>query len=219
MVRGRGYIQEVRDIEEVSLGTQQDGTPIRVRDVGDVQIGPDIRRGVVDYNGLGDAAGGVVVVRFGESVYDVLQRVQRTIRETVRPSLPEGVELVITYDRSALIEHSVATLREKLIEESLIVSLVCVVFLFHFRHCAGGRADVAAGRAAGLAGHARIGLTSNIMSLGGIAIAIGAMVDAAIVMIEDGHKNVASRPDRRPSATALLSGGGQGGEAGLFFSL
>ena len=133
MVRGRGYIKGVRDIEEVSLGTQKDGTPIRVRDVGDVQIGPDIRRGVVDYNGLGDAAGGVVVVRFGESVYDVLQRVKQTIRETVRPSLPEGVELVVTYDRSALIEHSVATLREKLIEESLIVSLVCIVFLFHFR--------------------------------------------------------------------------------------
>ena len=133
MVRGRGYIQEVRDIEEVSLGAQKDGTPIRVRDVGDVQLGPDIRRGVVDYNGLGDAAGGVVVVRFGESVYDVLQRVKQTIRETVRPSLAEGVELVVTYDRSALIEHSVATLREKLIEESLIVSLVCVVFLVHLR--------------------------------------------------------------------------------------
>ena len=155
MVRGRGYIKGVHDIEEVSLGTQKDGTPVRVRDVGDVQIGPDIRRGVVDYNGLGDAAGGVVVVRFGESVYDVLQRVKRTIRETVQPSLPEGVELVVTYDRSALIEHSVATLREKLIEESLIVSLVCVVFLFHFRSALVAVLTLAPGRAAGAAGDAR----------------------------------------------------------------
>src|SRR5205823_10043958 len=113
MVRGRGYFQKVQDIEEVSLGAQADGTPIRIRDVGFVQVGPDIRRGVVDYNGLGDAAGGIVVVRFGENVYDVLQRVKRAIRETVQPSLPKGVEVVVTYDRSELIEHSVATLREK----------------------------------------------------------------------------------------------------------
>ena len=185
MVRGRGYIKGVHDIEEVSLGTQKDGTPIRVRDVGDVQIGPDIRRGVVDYNGLGDAAGGVVVVRFGESVYDVLQRVKQTIRETVQPSLPEGVELVVTYDRSALIEHSVATLREKLIEESLIVSLVCVVFLFHLRSALVAVLTLPLAVLLALLAMRAIGLTSNIMSLGGIAIAIGAMIDAAIVMIEN----------------------------------
>src|SRR5438128_8482759 len=133
MVRGRGYFQKVKDIEEVSLGAQSDGTPIRVRDVGFVQIGPDIRRGAVDYNGLGDAAGGVVVVRFGENVYDVLQRVKQALEDTVQPSLPEGVEIAITYDRSELIERSVANLRERLIEETIIVSLVVIVFLFHFR--------------------------------------------------------------------------------------
>src|SRR5437667_1234240 len=104
MVRGRGYFKGIQDIEEVSLGAQPDGTPIRVRDVGFVQLGPDIRRGVTDYNGLGDAAGGVVVVRFGENVYDVLQRVKQTIEDQVKPSLPEGMDLVITYDRSTLIE-------------------------------------------------------------------------------------------------------------------
>ena len=223
MVRGRGYIKGVRDIEEVSLGTQKDGTPVRVRDVGDVQIGPDIRRGVVDYNGLGDAAGGVVVVRFGESVYDVLQRVQRTIRETVRPSLPEGVELVVTYDRSALIEHSVATLREKLIEESLIVSLVCVVFLFHFRSALVAVLTLPLAVLLALLAMRGIGLTSNIMSLGGIAIAIGAMIDAAIVMIENAHKHVEheqSKPEseRLDRKEVVIAAAKEVGPS-LFFSL
>ena len=223
MVRGRGYIKGVRDIEEVSLGTQKDGTPIRVRDVGDVQLGPDIRRGVVDYNGLGDAAGGVVVVRFGESVYDVLQRVKQTIRETVRPSLPEGVELVVTYDRSALIEHSVATLREKLIEESLIVSLVCVVFLFHFRSALVAVLTLPLAVLLAFLAMRGIGLTSNIMSLGGIAIAIGAMIDAAIVMIENAHKHVEheqARPEseRRDRKEVIIEAAKEVGPS-LFFSL
>src|SRR6266498_3917804 len=133
MVRGRGYIQKPADIENIAVGAQPDGTPILVRHLGVVQIGPDIRRGVVDYNGMGDAAGGIVVVRFGESVYDVLDRVKEIIRQTVQPTLPQGVELVVTYDRSTLIKHSVETLREKLIEESIIVSLICLIFLFHVR--------------------------------------------------------------------------------------
>ncbi len=223
MVRGRGYIKGVHDIEEVSLGTQKEGTPIRVRDVGDVQLGPDIRRGVVDYNGMGDAAGGVVVVRFGESVYDVLQRVKQTIRETVRPSLPEGVELVVTYDRSALIEHSVATLREKLIEESLIVSLVCVVFLVHLRSALVAVLTLPLAVLLALLAMRAIGLTSNIMSLGGIAIAIGAMIDAAIVMIENAHKHVEheqSKPEseRLDRKEVIIAAAKEVGPS-LFFSL
>ena len=223
MVRGRGYIKGVHDIEEVSLGTQKDGTPVRVRDVGDVQLGPDIRRGVVDYNGLGDAAGGVVVVRFGESVYDVLQRVQRAIRETVQPSLPEGVELIVTYDRSALIEHSVATLREKLIEESLIVSLVCVVFLFHLRSALVAVLTLSLAVLLALLSMRAIGLTSNIMSLGGIAIAIGAMIDAAIVMIENAHKHIEheqTKPEseRRDRKEVIIAAAKEVGPS-LFFSL
>ena len=154
-----------------------------------MQLGPEIRRGVVDYNGQGDAAGGIVVVRFGESVYDVLQRVKQTIRDIVQPSLPEGVELIV-YDRSALIEHSVATLHEKLIEESLIVSLVCVIFLFHFRSALVAVLTLPLAVLLALVVMRGIGLTSNIMSLGGIAIAIGAMVDASIMMIENAHKHI-----------------------------
>jgi Cu(I)/Ag(I) efflux system membrane protein CusA/SilA len=223
MVRGRGYFQSPADIEAVALGAQPDGTPILVRDVAFVQIGPDIRRGVVDYNGLGDAAGGVVVVRFGESVYDVLNRVKETIQDKVVPSLPEGVELVTTYDRSLLIKHSVETLTWKLIEESLIVSLVCVVFLFHLRSALVAIITLPLAVLMAMLAMRWIGLTSNIMSLGGIAIAIGAMVDAAIVMIENAHKHLererAKSPElRRARLDALIEAGREVGPS-LFFSL
>jgi len=190
MVRGRGYFAGVSDIEEVSLGAQHDGTPIRVRDVGFVQVGPDIRRGVVDYNGEGDAAGGIVVVRFGESVYDVLQHVKHAIEQKVKPSLPEGVELKITYDRSELIVHSVVTLRRSLIEQFIIVSLVSLVFLLHFRSALVGIVALPLAVLLALLAMRGIGLTSNIMSLGGLAIAIGDMIDAVTVMIENAHKHL-----------------------------
>ena len=223
MVRGRGYIQKPADIEMVALGARSDGTPVLVRDVGFVQIGPDIRRGVVDFDGMGDAASGIVVVRFGESVYDVLSRVKRVIKEEVQPSLPEGVELVITYDRSTLIQHSVETLREKLIEESLIVSLICVVFLFHVRSALVAIITLPLAVLMTLLAMRWIGLTSNIMSLGGIAIAIGAMVDAAIVMIENAHKHLEreqAKPAemRRARLEVLIEAGKEVGPA-LFFSL
>jgi Cu(I)/Ag(I) efflux system membrane protein CusA/SilA len=223
MVRGRGYFQDPADIEEVAVGAQPDGTPIRVRDIGFVQIGPDIRRGVVDYNGLGDAAGGIVVVRFGESVYDVLQNVKHAIDEKVRPYLPEGVELAITYDRSELIKHSVQTLREKLIEESIIVSLVCIVFLFHFRSALVAVITLPLAVLLALLAMRYIGLTSNIMSLGGIAIAIGAMVDAAIVMIENAHKHIeheeAKPPEQRRRRIDVIVEAGREVGPSLFFSL
>ena len=223
MVRGRGYIQKPADIETVAVGAQPDGTPILVRDVGVVQIGPDIRRGVVDFNGMGDAAGGIVVVRFGESVYDVLNRVKEVIKEKVRPLLPEGVELVVVYDRSTLITHSVETLREKLIEESIIVSLVCLVFLFHFRSALVAIITLPLAVLMAMVAMQWIGLTSNIMSLGGIAIAIGAMVDAAIVMIENAHKHIEheeTKPaeDRRPRLEVMIEAGREVGPS-LFFSL
>jgi Cu(I)/Ag(I) efflux system membrane protein CusA/SilA len=223
MVRGRGYLKGLADIEEVSLGAQPDGTPIRVRDVGSVQLGPDIRRGVVDYNGLGDAAGGVVIIRFGESAYDVLRRVKQAIEQTVKPSLPEGVELHVTYDRSGLIEHAVATLRRSLIEENVIVSLVCVVFLFHLRSALVAVLTLPLAVLLALLAMRGIGLTSNIMSLGGIAIAIGAMVDAAIVMIENAHKHVEheqAKPEgeRRNRTTVIVEAAQEVGPS-LFFSL
>jgi Cu(I)/Ag(I) efflux system membrane protein CusA/SilA len=223
MVRGRGYIQKPADIETVAVGAQPDGTPVLVRDLGMVQIGPDIRRGVVDFNGMGDTAGGIVVVRFGESVYDVLNRVKEVIKEQVQPLLPEGVELVVVYDRSTLIAHSVETLREKLIEESVIVSLVCLVFLFHVRSALVAIITLPLAVLMAIVAMQWIGLTSNIMSLGGIAIAIGAMVDAAIVMIENAHKHLEheqTKPleQRRPRLEVMIEAGREVGPS-LFFSL
>jgi Cu(I)/Ag(I) efflux system membrane protein CusA/SilA len=223
MVRGRGYFQSLADIEKVSLGAQPDGTPIRVSDVGFVELGPDIRRGAVDYNGAGDTASGIVVIRFGESVYDVLQRVKQTLHDTVQPSLPKGVEVQITYDRSPLIEQSIATLRWKLIEESIIVSLVCIVFLFHVRSALVAVITLPLAVLLALLAMRGIGLTSNIMSLGGIAIAIGAMVDAAIIMIENAHKHIEheqSKPPeaRRPRTDVLIEAASEVGPS-LFFSL
>src|SRR5437588_2627265 len=224
MVRGRGYFKGVQDIEEVSLGAQPDGTPIRVRDVGFVQLGPDIRRGVTDYNGEGDAPGGVVVVRFGENVYDVIQRAKAQLTGPVRDSLlKEGVEAKIVYDRSELIEHSVANLREKLIEEGVIVSLVCLIFLFHFRSALVAILTLPLAVLLALLAMKGIGLTSNIMSLGGIAIAIGAMVDAAIVMIENAHKHIEheeAKPEgeRRSRAEVIIEAAREVGPS-LFFSL
>jgi Cu(I)/Ag(I) efflux system membrane protein CusA/SilA len=197
MVRGGGYFKSIKDIEEVGLGAQPDGTPIRVGDVGSVQLGPDIRRGVTDYNGEGDTAGGVVVIRFGESVYDVIQRVKEKIRDVVEPSLPEGVELKVVYDRSELIEHSVATLRRSLIEEFLIVSLVCLVFLFHFRSALVAILSLPLAAFLALLAMRGVGVTSNIMSLGGLAIAVGDTIDAMIVMVENAHKQI-EREEGKP---------------------
>src|SRR5439155_25369389 len=185
--------------------------------------GPDIRRGVTDYNGEGDAPGGVVVVRFGENVYGVNQRAKAQLTGPVRDSLPEGVEAKIVYDRSELIEHSVANLREKLIEEGVIVSLVCIVFLFHFRSALVAILTLPLAVLMALLAMKVIGLTSNIMSLGGIAIAIGAMVDAAIVMIENAHKHIEheeAKPEgeRRSRAEVVIEAAKEVGPS-LFFSL
>jgi Cu(I)/Ag(I) efflux system membrane protein CusA/SilA len=172
---------------------------------------------------MGDAAAGIVVVRFGESVYDVLTRVKKVIKEEVQPSLPDGVELVITYDRSTLIQHSVETLREKLIEESLIVSLICVVFLFHVRSALVAIITLPLAILLTLLAMRWIGLSSNIMSLGGIAIAVGVMVDAAIVMIENAHKHIEreqAKPEnmRRPRLEVLIEAAKEVGPS-LFVSL
>jgi hypothetical protein len=189
MVRGLGYIKNIEDIEGVAIGNNGNGTPVYLRDIANVQLGPDIRRGFSDLNGEGDVVGGIVVVRFGENALAVIERVKERIA-SVRSSLPEGVELVPVYDRSELILESVKTLKEKLIEETLIVSLVCIVFLFHFRSALVAIVTLPVAILMSVVSMYYIGLNSNIMSLGGIAIAIGAMVDAAIIMIENAHKHL-----------------------------
>lgn len=189
MVRGLGYIRSLKDLEAIVVGTNDHGTPILVRDIGRVGFGPDIRRGASDLNGQGDVAGGIVVIRFAENALDVIQRIKEKIK-AITPSLPEGVKIVTTYDRSDLIYRSIATLKEKLLEESIIVSLVSILFLFHFRSALVAILTLPIAILMSFITMYYIGLGSNIMSLGGIAIAIGAMIDAAIVMIENAHKRL-----------------------------
>ncbi len=201
MVRGRGYIRSVSDIEDVSLGAKPDGTPILVKDVARVRLGPEMRRGVADLNGEGDVAGGIVVIRYGADTYGVIGDIKAAVRERIQPALPEGVEFVTTYDRSDLIERSIATLSEKLVEEVLIVALVCALFLWHVRSALVAVLTLPLAILLSFVAMKTIGLGSNIMSLGGIAIAIGAMVDAAIIMIENAHKHLERRPGPEAPAT------------------
>ena len=191
MVRGRGYIQNVGDIEQVSLGAKPDGTPILVKDVGRVHLGPEMRRGVAELNGEGDVAGGIVVIRYGVDTYGVIENVKKAVKETHSAGAAAGRG--VRDDLRPLGVSSSArstTLKEKLIEEGIIVSLVCVVFLWHFRSALVAILTLPLSILLSFVAMRFIGLGSNIMSLGGIAIAIGAMIDAAIIMIENAHKHL-----------------------------
>src|SRR5438477_2337099 len=187
-VRGRGYIKSIEDIENIPLKVQN-GTPVYVKNVGTVHLGPDLRRGVVELNGEGEVVGGIIVMRYGENALRVIDGVKKKLEE-IKPALPEGVEVVTTYDRSDLIKRSIATLREKLIEESIVVALVCLIFLWHVRSGLVAILTLPIAIILSFLPMYRLGLTSNIMSLGGIAIAIGAMVDSAIIMVENAHKSL-----------------------------
>jgi copper/silver efflux system protein len=193
MVRGRGYLSSVADIEQVSLGADPRGTPVRVSDVARVQLGPDIRRGVAELDGRGEVVGGIVVMRFGENAMAVIDRVKTRLRE-VQAAMPAGVTIVPTYDRSRLIGESIASLRATLIEESIVVSLVIVLFLFHLRSALVPILALPVAVAASFIPIYYLGVSSNIMSLGGIALAIGVLVDAAIVMVENAYRHV-SEPE------------------------
>jgi copper/silver efflux system protein len=185
-VRGRGYIKSIEDIENVPLKSQN-GTPVYVKDVGAVHLGPDLRRGVSELNGEGEVVGGIIVMRYGENALKVIDGVKKKLVE-IKSSLPEGVEVVTTYDRSQLIKRSISTLREKLIEECIVVALVCLVFLWHIRSALVAIITLPIAILLAFLPMFQMQLTSNIMSLGGIAIAIGAMVDSAIIMVENAHK-------------------------------
>ena len=218
MVRGRGYIQNVSDIEQVSLGAKPDGTPILVKDVARVHLGPDMRRGVAELNGDGDVAGGIVVIRYGVDTYGVIQNIKKAVKEKIQPALPKGVEFVTTYDRSDLIERSIDNLKEKLIEEAIIVSLVCVVFLWHMRSALVAILTLPLSILLSFIAMRYIDLGSNIMSLGGIAIAIGAMIDAAIIMIENAHKHLEHDTGAKPRREIMIEAAQEVGPS-LFFSL
>jgi copper/silver efflux system protein len=185
-VRGRGYIKDVRDIENAVL-TTLNGTPVYIKNVATVHLGPDLRYGVVDLDGKGEVVGGVVIMRYGENALTVIDGVKKKLDE-VRSSFPAGVRVIPTYDRSTLILNAIDTLREKLIEESIVVALVCFVFLWHVRSALVAIVTLPVAIILSFIPLYGLGLTSNIMSLGGIAIAIGAMIDAAIIMVENAHK-------------------------------
>jgi copper/silver efflux system protein len=189
MVRGLGYLKSIGDIENVVVGASANGTPIRVAEVGRVQVGPAIRRGIADLDGRGDAVGGIVVMRFGENAMSTIHAVKAKLAE-VKRGLPPGVVVTPVYDRSSLIEEAIDTLEWKLLEEALIVALVCVLFLFHARSALVAIITLPVGILMAFAGMRALGVGADIMSLGGIAIAIGAMIDAAIVMIENMHKHL-----------------------------
>ena len=219
MVRGRGYLQSVADIEKISLGAHA-GTPVRVADVARVQIGPDIRRGVAELDGRGEVVGGIVIMRFGENALGVIERVKAKLRD-MEASLPEGVRIVPTYDRSTLIEQSIDTLRRALIEEAIVVSLVIILFLFHFRSALIPILALPVAVAAAFIPMYYLGVDANIMSLGGIALAIGVLVDASIVMVENAYRRV-SDPDRpvayEDQPRVILDAARQVGRP-IFFSL
>jgi Cu(I)/Ag(I) efflux system membrane protein CusA/SilA len=189
MVRGRGYLTSLADIEGVSLGASPGGTPVRVRDVAQVRIGPDIRRGVAELDGKGEAVGGIIVMRFGENALNVIEGVKAKLQE-VQHSMPPGVKIVPTYDRSWLIGESINTLRHTLIEESIVVSIVIIIFLFHFRSALIPILALPVAVLASFIPMYYLDVTSNIMSLGGLALAIGVLVDASIVMVENAYRHI-----------------------------
>lgn len=189
MIRSRGYLSSVADIETIPVEVTADGTPILLRDLARVQIGPEMRRAVADLDGEGEVAGGIVVMRYGENALTTIAAV-KTRLEQLAPGLPEGVEIVTTYDRSDLIQRAVDNLRDKLLEEFVVVALVCLIFLFHLRSAFVAIVSLPLGVLAAFIVMQHQGINANIMSLGGIAIAIGTMVDAAIVMIENAHKHL-----------------------------
>ncbi len=190
MVRGRGYIKTVRDLEDIAVGASAAGTPIYLKDVARVQLGPEIRRGLTELDGKGEVAGGIVIVRFGENVLNVIERVKDKISRDIAPSLPKGVKIVTTYDRSDLINRSIATLKDEIIKLAIAVSIVCLIFLFHLPSALVVIVTLPIAIIISFICMYYLGMTSNIMSLSGIAIAIGAMVDASIIMVENAHKKL-----------------------------
>ncbi|PKN16987.1 MAG: CusA/CzcA family heavy metal efflux RND transporter [Deltaproteobacteria bacterium HGW-Deltaproteobacteria-6] len=190
MIRGRGYVKGLQDLENIAVGASAGGTPIYLKDVARIQLGPEIRRGLAELDGRGEVAGGIVIVRSGENVLNVIERVKEKIDKDITPSLPKGVKIVTTYDRSDLIMRSMSTLKEEIIKLIIAVSVVCLVFLFHLPSALVVILTLPIAILMAFISMYYLGVTSNVMSLSGIAIAIGAMVDAAIIMVENAHKKL-----------------------------
>ncbi len=218
MIRATGYVDDVADLETIPLKLSDNGVPVTVADVGEVRTGPAMRRGIADLDGEGEVVGGIVVMRWGENAVEVIGGVKRRLAE-LEGSLPDGVEIVITYDRSALIGRAVSTLGTTLVEELILVTFVCAVFLFHLRSTLVTAVTLPLGVLAAFIAMYHLGVNANIMSLGGIAIAIGVMVDASIVMIENLHRHLEGKKlSRAEHWEAVFRSCREVGPA-LFFSL
>ncbi|MDY6979089.1 MAG: efflux RND transporter permease subunit [Pseudomonadota bacterium] len=218
MVRATGYIQSKEDLNNIPLGVSEQGTPLLLGDIAEIRLGPQMRRGIAELNGEGEVAGGIVVMRYGENALKTIEGVKRKL-EQLQNGLPEGVEIVETYDRSDLINRAVDNLNSKLLEEFLIVALVCLVFLFHLRSALVAIISLPIGILGAFVVMYHQGINANIMSLGGIAIAIGAMVDAAIVMIENVHKHIEREPLTEENRWRIIGEATREVGPALFFSL
>jgi Cu(I)/Ag(I) efflux system membrane protein CusA/SilA len=217
MVRGLGYIQSKEDIGNVMVGTDRKGTPILVKDLARVTIGPELRRGTAELNGKGEAVGGIVIMRYGENALKTIENVKHKLEE-LKAGLPEGVTIKTVYDRSGLIERAVDTLKEKLIEESIVVALITVLFLFHFSSALVAIITLPLAILFAFIIMNFQGINANIMSLGGIAIAIGAMIDAAIIMIENAHKHLERDRGKLPHWQIIANSSKEVGPS-LFYAL
>src|SRR4029453_208548 len=216
MVRGRGYIKSTGDLERIVVKTDG-GTPVLLKDIARIELGPDERRGIAELNGEGEVASGIALQRFGANALNAINNIKARLAE-ITPSLPKGVDVVPVYDRSELIYRAIETLRRTLFEESVVVALVCIVFLLHVRSALVAILMLPVAILMSFLAMKLLGLGSNIMSLGGIAIAIGAMIDAAIVMIENAHKHLERAPPNKPRLEILVEAASEVGPA-LFFSL
>jgi Cu(I)/Ag(I) efflux system membrane protein CusA/SilA len=216
VIRGKGYIKSINDLGNIVL-KNDGGTPVLLKDVARVELGPDERRGITELNGEGEVASGIVLQRFGVNALDVIENVKKRFKE-IATSLPKSVEIVPVYDRSNLIYAAIGTLKHTLVEESIVVALVCIVFLLHVRSALVAILMLPVGVLMAFGAMKLLGLGSNIMSLGGVAIAIGAMVDAAIVMIENAHKHLERAEPGRSRIAILIDAASEVGPA-LFFSL
>jgi len=218
MVRATGYLQGIEDLEQIPLGVDANGTPVVLADLAEIRLGPQMRRGIAELDGEGEVVGGVIVMRWGENALRTIEAVKERLAD-LAVSLPEGVEIVTTYDRSDLIKRAVDTLQGKLVEEFIVVALVCAVFLFHIRSSAVVVLSLPVGILVAFIVMHLQGINANIMSLGGIAIAIGAMVDAAIVMIENVHKHIEHEPMTDDNRWRIIGDAASEVGPALFFSL
>ncbi len=217
MVRGRGYVQSVADLEGIAIGANEAGTPILLRNVAHVSLGPELRRGLTDLDGEGEVAAGIVIMRFGENALETIRRVKQKLTD-LSSSLPEGVEIVPVYDREPLIGRAILNLRDKLLQQGLIVALICVVFLAHVRSALVAILLLPLGILFSFIVMFHQGINANIMSLAGIAIAIGTMIDAGIVMVENAHKHLERDRGAKPRIEILVAAATEVGPS-LFFSL